>query len=226
MLSSLDPLTLVLLIPGVLYALVFHEVAHGLMARRLGDPTAHEAGRLTLEPWRHLDPLGTLAFLLVGFGWAKPVPINPRYFRRPRRDMALTALAGPAANFLTAAPIALLSGLIMVVPVLNHIPNLNRVFQFAVYLDVALGFFNLIPIPPLDGSRILAALLPYRWAVAYGRLERYGMVILLAVLFLLPYVVGVNPFSAVLGGPVSFFTSLYLGLGQLFWRLFGLVALP
>lgn len=219
MLSSLSPMGLILAIPGVLYALVFHEYAHGLMAHHLGDPTAKRAGRLTMEPWRHLDPLGTLALLLVGFGWAKPVPIDPRYFRRPRRDTALVALAGPVSNLLTALPIALITVLIMVIPALARIPNLYQVFQDAVFLDLALGLFNLIPIPPLDGSRILSALLPYRLAVAYNRLERYGMVILLVVLFLLPGLV-----QAVLVGPVSFLSSGYLVLGELFWRLFGLVA--
>lgn len=217
MLLSLSPLNVILAIPGVLYALVFHEFSHGLMADRLGDPTPRRAGRLTLDPWPHLDPIGTLALLLVGFGWAKPVPIDPRNFQRPRWDTALVALAGPAANLLTALPIAVVAVLIAAIPGLERVPGLAQVFQDVVLLDLALGVFNLVPIPPLDGSRLLSAILPNRLAQYYNRVERWGVVILLVLIFLLPRLVYI-----VLGGAIQGLTMLYLGLGTAFWHLFGI----
>jgi len=173
----------------VLAAITLHEVAHGWVADRLGDPTARRAGRLTLNPLAHLDVVGTLVFVLTRMiGWAKPVPVNPAYFRNPRRGMLWVGLAGPAANFLLAGASALVYHL------LAHgglggwagrrvgLPLLLMA-QAGVFVNLGLGLFNLIPIPPLDGSRILAGVLPGRAGASVYRLERYGFLILLLVLF-------------------------------------------
>jgi Zn-dependent protease len=177
--------TLLAALPGVLVAMTFHEYAHGWVAWRLGDPTAARAGRLSPEPWRHIDWLGFLALLLVGFGWAKPVPIDPRYFRRPRRDLALVGLAGPVSNFV----MAFLAACILAVwqrmaPGVGgrFAQDVFQVVEDLFVLNVAFGVFNLIPIPPLDGSRVLGALLPARLAIPFYRLERFGLLILIALL--------------------------------------------
>jgi Zn-dependent protease len=184
---------LLIALPGVLVAMTFHEYAHGWVAWKLGDPTAEQAGRLSPEPWRHIDWWGLLALLLVGFGWAKPVPIDPRYFRRPRRDMALVGLAGPVTNFVMAFLAALLIALWARggQPTQGLSYEVLRILEDAFVLNVAFGVFNLIPIPPLDGSRALGALLPPRLAWWFYRLERWGLVVLLAALFLTPLLTGV-----------------------------------
>ncbi len=185
---------LIVMAVPLLAAVTVHEVAHGLVAYRLGDPTAKMAGRLTLNPIKHLDLFGTLAFIITqAIGWAKPVPVDPRNFRHPRRDMMWVALAGPLANFLLAAFCGLL---------LKFFPYLIWPFSLlgkdatvffgrpimlmlalGVQLNVGLAVFNLIPIPPLDGSRILVGLLPRELAFKYARLEPYGFLILLLLIF-------------------------------------------
>jgi Zn-dependent protease len=173
----------------VLAAITLHEAAHGYVADRLGDPTARRAGRLTLNPLAHLDAAGTLVFLLTRMiGWAKPVPINPAYFRNPRRDMLWVGLAGPAANFVLAAVSAvafhlLAHGGLAGWPGRRFGLPLLLMAQAGVFVNLGLGLFNLIPIPPLDGSRILAGVLPGKAAASVYRLERYGFVILLLVVF-------------------------------------------
>lgn len=179
-----DPLrflqTLVLLIPAFFVAVTVHELAHGFVADRLGDPTARRQGRLTLNPLPHIDPLGALAFLLAGFGWAKPVPVNASNLRHPRRDMACIAAAGPTSNFVVA-----FLGLIALVFVhrLVQVPflaePLDGILMAVFRFNVALGIFNLIPLPPLDGGHFLPYLLPRRsWSWLPG-LERYGPLLLL-----------------------------------------------
>lgn len=191
----------------ILLAITLHEIAHGWVARRLGDPTAASLGRLSLNPMRHVDPVGTLLFPLlqllfpphrVVFGWAKPVPVDPRYFRDPRRGMALVALGGPAINIAQAFVAAgLIYAMLWFYPSLPTVAQVGPktileqalvpLFLMAVYavpINGALAAFNLIPIPPLDGSRVLLAILPRRLAQPYEQLERYGLILVLVAVML------------------------------------------
>ena len=177
--------SLVLKIPALLLAVTLHEVAHGFVADRLGDPTARLAGRLTLNPLPHIDPIGALAFVLAGFGWARPVPVNARNLRYPRRDMALVGLAGPVSNFVAAFAALFLLGLaargggaapFVAIPLVGML-------RYAYVYNLALGIFNLIPLPPLDGGHFLPYLLPRGSWTLLRSLEQYGpMILLLLVL--------------------------------------------
>lgn len=179
----------------VLLAITLHEAAHGWAASRLGDPTARLMGRVTLNPFRHIDPFGTvvlpLLLLLMKapflFGYAKPVPVNFSRLNNPRRDMALVALAGPASNILLAVLAALLFHLVDVVPATMRgwfTENLINLFR----LNLVLAVFNMLPVPPLDGGRILVSVLPDRLAWKVARLERAGLFLVIGVLFLLPFI--------------------------------------
>ena len=170
---------------GVLLCLSVHETCHGLAAYAMGDPTAKRMRRLSINPLHHIDWLGLASMLLCGFGWAKPVPVGMRYFRNPKAGMAVTALAGPASNFLLALASLFLASLIFRMAAVG--PALAWLFYFLLttaMLSVGLGLFNLIPIPPLDGSKVLFALLPERAYYVLMRYERYGMVVLLALIWL------------------------------------------
>lgn len=180
-------------VPALL-GIILHEVAHGWVAERCGDPTARLMGRLTLNPLPHIDPMGLAVFGLTSlsgafvFGWAKPVPVDPRQFRNPARDMMLVALAGPLTNFLLAVLFGLgLLAAVTLLPFAQWRGNTAYIFalsslQAGVVINFGLGWLNLLPIPPLDGSKILAYFLPGQWAWRYMSLGRYGFVILLALL--------------------------------------------
>ena len=169
----------------VLICLTVHETCHGLVACALGDPTARRQRRLSLNPLHHIDWLGLVSMLLCGFGWAKPVPVDMRYFKRPKAGMALTALAGPASNFLLALLAMFAASRIAA----GLAPGAFTLWLFYFLLNMALlsiglGLFNLLPIPPLDGSKVLFSLLPERWYYTLMRYERYGMLVLLLLVWL------------------------------------------
>jgi Zn-dependent protease len=180
----MDLRTFALLLPIVLVSLTLHELAHAWVAWRLGDPTAKSQGRLTLNPLAHLDPLGTLMFVLTAlianlpFGWARPVPVDPRYFRRAKEGMAIVAAAGPLMNFFLA---------LVCWAVVNHVELSSRgveVMEKAYIVNLVLGIFNLFPVPPLDGSRIIGAVMSDATYVRWIRLDQYGMLVVFGAFFL------------------------------------------
>ena len=175
-----------ILAPPFLFALTIHEFSHGYVADRLGDPTARNMGRLTLNPIKHIDPLGVLAFIIMKIGWAKPVPVDPRYFKNPLRDMLWVALAGPAANLMTAIASGLAAQLLVFVsPVLPHflLWPLAQMIAASIWINIMLAVFNLLPIPPLDGSKVLMGLLPPQQAASFAKLEPFGFIILLGLFY-------------------------------------------
>ncbi|HLN12080.1 MAG TPA: site-2 protease family protein [bacterium] len=175
-----DPLSIVLLLAAVTVATTCHEFAHAFVADRLGDPTARQLGRLSLNPLVHADILGTLCFVLFGFGWAKPVPVNPRNFANPRQGMLQVAIAGPLANLTVAAIVGVLART-FVPPTASLVLELLAIIA---WINVILAVFNMIPVPPLDGSRVVEAVLPLQQAYAYARLQPYGMLVLFVLLYL------------------------------------------
>ncbi|MBE6633048.1 MAG: site-2 protease family protein [Ruminococcaceae bacterium] len=193
-------LSLIIVVPAMMLALSVHETAHGFAAWKCGDPTAHNLGRLTLNPIRHLDPVGLIMLLLVGYGWAKPVPVNPRYFRDPKRGMAITALAGPLSNLLLGVLFSLLAGICGGIHAdlygnayfaggswvaVSLMSILYTAFEFSGYINFLYAVFNMIPIPPFDGSRVAFAFLPDKYYFGIMRYEReimYGTLILMVVL--------------------------------------------
>lgn len=171
---------------GVLICLTVHETCHGLAAYALGDPTAKRMKRLSFNPIHHIDWLGLASMLLCGFGWAKPVPVDMRYFRNPRLGMAVTAVAGPLSNFLLALGM-IFGASVIASGVVGYSPFWLWMFEFMLttaVLSIGLGLFNLVPIPPLDGSKIAGAILPERIYYILMRYERYGMLLLLVVIWL------------------------------------------
>ena len=181
---------LVIFIIPVLIAITFHEVAHGYVAYLLGDPTAKSAGRLSLNPIKHLDPIGALALLIVKVGWAKPVPINPMFFKNPRRDLFLVAAAGPFCNFVLALLFSLIIKIILLLfggvtskGALDIFSVLIDVCSAGILVNVGLGLFNLLPIPPLDGSNMLMVLMPENIAVGFSRFGKYGIILIIFLFF-------------------------------------------
>ncbi len=209
-----DPLAFFLIAVALVFALVLHELAHGLAARAFGDDTAERAGRLSLNPLAHLDPLGTLLLLTVGFGWARPVPINPYRFRNYRAGLFVVSIAGILVNLGLAVGGALaLKGLATLDPQAvylafrgGHSPvgTLALALYFFVSINLVLAVFNLIPIPPLDGSKILQSLLPLRYHRVFWQLERYGWVTFLLILTVLR-----GPIEAVIGWSQRAFLGLF-----------------
>ncbi len=209
-----------ILAPPILLALTVHEVAHGLVAYKLGDPTAKMMGRLTLNPFKHLDVTGTLVFFVTawfgaGIGWAKPVPVDPRNLKDPRRDGMWISAAGPVVNLLCAALLAVVIRLLISTGLFQEYASwkefLANVLLIGVRINVILAFFNLIPIPPLDGSGVLSGLLSPRAAAKYHSLSRYGFVILLALIFLPGWLPGFpNLISEFVVQPANYLVSWLL----------------
>lgn len=170
---------LILRVAAVLLALAIHEYAHAAAAVRLGDPGPKFDGRLTLNPLAHLDPVGTLMLFFFSFGWAKPVMVNPARFKNPRRDMMWVALAGPLSNIALAFALARLAPFILNIVPPGALRATWMFLQVSVQLNIWLAVFNMLPLPPLDGSKVLMGILPRRYAYRYARLESYGTVILL-----------------------------------------------
>ena len=218
----------IMLVPG-LFAITCHEVSHGYIAWRYGDPTARMLGRLTLNPLKHIDIIGTLMIVFIGIGWAKPVPVVYENLRNPKRDMIWVAAAGPITNLLLACVSAMfLRGLVTFAgPVVEAGSQLAMVIEplvlmlaFSVYINLLLAIFNMIPLPPLDGGRVLSGLLPYRQAAALSRIEPYGMVIIIVLVFftnIFSYIVLplLNVGAHLLAGPQG---DLVMGIPRLMMR--------
>lgn len=186
----------ILRIPAILLALTIHEFAHGWMALRLGDPTARDAGRLTLNPVAHLDIFGAVMLLLGPFGWAKPVPVNGYYFKKPKRDILLVSAAGPVSNILLAIILGSIHRLLMVHSsgFIDSYPHLQQFLLVTILINLGISFFNLLPVPPLDGSKILVSLLPDKWIPGYLEKTKHVPVIFM-VLLLIDWVFNVPVFS-------------------------------
>ncbi|HUL14283.1 MAG TPA: site-2 protease family protein [Methylococcaceae bacterium] len=199
----------------VLFAITLHEVAHGWVAKMLGDRTAERMGRLSLNPLHHIDPIGTLlvpgVLMILGgfiFGWAKPVPVDFGKLRRPRRDMALVAVAGPAANLLMALAWALITRVAHVIDTPFVTVPLSLMGVAGIVINLVLMLLNLLPIPPLDGGRIAAGLLPPRLAYQFGKVEPYGLIILLLLMM-------TGWLSSILGLPLQIMQKLMFGFAGL-----------
>lgn len=204
---------LIYTIPAVLIAIVLHEWAHGFISYKLGDPSPKAEGRLSLNPLKHLDPVGTLCLLFFRFGWAKPVQVNPNYYKDRKMGMMWTALAGPIMNFI----ISFLTILIVII-ILKLFPNfiltdlgyyVYNVLLVTSFLSISLGVFNLIPIPPLDGSKILFAILPEDMYFAYMKYERYGMILLVILLYSGIFSMILNPLTTgIYNGMITLLSNL------------------
>ncbi len=196
-----DPLTFVLLVIPLMYSIIIHELAHGWVAYKMGDPTAKWLGRLTLDPRKHLDPFGSIALLVFGFGWAKPVPVNFLNLHDLRKGLILVSAAGIVANLI----LAFIAFLIMRMTEQYDMGALHTLLYFMARVNIMLAAFNLIPIPPLDGSKILMGFLPGEYRYQLERLEPYGMFIILGLLYI-----------GILNPVISFFQSVLVYMIQLF----------
>lgn len=218
--GSVDFMSIFMQILAVVFVifciLPLHEFAHGWVAYKLGDNTAKYQGRLTFNPIASVDPMGALFLLLFGFGWAKPVPVNPNNFKKPKRDMAITALAGPISNLLAAFVGALIFIIVLLLTNFGAPDFVWIFFQYYIIVNVGLAVFNLLPIPPLDGSRILGAFLSDKALYSYYRYQNIIMTVLMLLLF-----------TGVLDGPINFLRNGCLNgvmwLAQLPFQLFGLL---
>ncbi len=202
--------TILLTIPAIIIGFSFHEFAHAFASHKLGDPTPGNQGRLTLSPLAHIDIIGFILILLAGFGWAKPVQINPRYYKNPRRDELIVSLAGPAMNLVVAFVFVVIYRLTVNFYTSDNviIYNLLRVIEYITWINIILFFFNLIPLPPLDGFHILRELLPQRQYRLVWFLEKYSTIILLLII-VTPVV------SYIIIPPASY-------INDMFYRIMGL----
>lgn len=211
---GLDISTIIARVIVLLIAFTIHELAHAVTANFLGDLTPRRMGRITLNPLRHLDPFGTIMLLISGFGWAKPVMVNPNNMRgNPRTSMAIVAAAGPLSNFIMAAAASLPFRLGMMYPTMSStgtVPSLEFVLTQFVWINLILAFFNLIPVPPLDGYKILLGILPLEMAYRLRPLEQYGFMLLLALIFFLP-MLGVDVLGWFVMVPASASMEFMLG---------------
>ena len=205
MLFRLEPEVLILLIPVLVFALVFHEFSHAWVANQLGDPTAKYAGRLTLNPLAHLDIFGSLMILFIGFGWAKPVPVDSRHLGNPRTDMMKIAFAGPASNLL----LALISGTI--IRATGDMGSITTMLEMFTYINIMLAVFNMIPIPPLDGSQIFSGFMVRRNPDLVYKLQIYGPQVLMG-LILFGMFTRISPIWWVMRPFVDFFMFLFAGM--------------
>ncbi len=216
------PLVLLTIVLSLLVAITIHEFGHAAVANLLGDRTARNMGRVSLNPLKHLDPVGTLFLVLVGFGWGKPVPVNPYALKKARRDMALVALAGPAANIILALVVgfALRGGefrWFLIQPffsidALSVTGLISLMLSTMVYYNILLGLFNLIPIAPLDGSKVLIGLLPETEAEAVARIEPYGPAIIMVIFMFDVLRSGPGIFGTILRPFIQFFVWISTGV--------------
>ena len=206
---DLDLKFLLIFVPVILFSLTIHEYSHAYIANKLGDDTAKRLGRLTLNPLKHLDPIGTILLLLVHFGWAKPVPVDPRNFKDPKKDMLYVAIAGPISNIITA----IISGILLKFIVFNlasagafgaYTVPLIQFLVWMIFIGVVLAVFNMLPIPPLDGSRVLYGLLPDHLANSIKKIETYGILIVFGIMLF-----GGRTFSYILIYPFLKFLEIF-----------------
>ncbi|AFA47755.1 site-2 protease family protein [Acetobacterium woodii] len=201
---------LLLSLPGILIAISFHEMAHGFAADAMGDPTPKNAGRLTLNPLKHIDPLGFISMLLFRFGWAKPVPVNPGNFKDRKKGMIVVALSGVLTNLLLA--FLGMAAYLAVVPLNNEI--LMTVLKYIYVYNIMFAVFNIIPIPPLDGSQILVLFLPPKALMTYYKYQRYGMILIFVLAFtgLLGFII-----YPAIDAIISLFSTILLPIFNLIW---------
>lgn len=201
---------MLLSLPGILIAITFHEMAHGYAADAMGDPTPKNAGRLTLNPLKHLDPIGFIAMIFLHFGWAKPVPINPNNFKDRKKGMISVALAGCLTNLLLG--FIGMGAYYAVMPLNND--ALQIILQYIFTYNILFAVFNILPIPPLDGSQVLAVCLPPKGQAAYQNFSRYGMFVLLILMFTGVFSLIISP---PVNGLITLFSNIWSAVFGLFW---------
>ncbi len=205
-----SPIEFIIVAALLLVTIAVHEFSHALASDHLGDPTARLMGRLTLNPMAHLDPIGTLLLLFAGFGWGKPVPFDPFNLRDPKRDSAIISFAGPASNLIIAVISSIILRVISSFSLLFITSFVSNILNMFIYFNVMLAVFNLIPIHPLDGFKVVGGLLPKKYYYDWMSLEKYGMILLLFLIF---PIFGAAPVSQIVSPIVNFILSFLLPTG-------------